>query len=136
MNAIDYGKYTSKARTRGLAPLSTSFWTGGGNFHGWQPFAILLDCEKSSALWNPKPRYWCNPEVDKLIASAVQALHARDEAKAKQLFAQAQKMAADYVYQVWLWQFKEPWGVSNTLNFKPKANNDIIMYWDQASWRK
>ncbi len=136
LNAVDYGKYTSKSRTRAMAPLSVSFWTGGGNFHGWQPFAILLDCEKSSALWNPKPRYWCNPEVDKLVSAAVQALHGRDEAKAKQLFAQAQKGAADYVYQVWLWQYKEPWGVSNKLNFTPKANNDVIMYWDQASWKK
>lgn len=136
LNAVDYGKFTSKSRTRAMAPLSASFWTGGGNFHGWQPFAILLDCEKSSALWNPKPRYWCNPEVDKLVAAAVQALHGRDEAKAKQLFAQAQKVAADHVYQVWLWQYKEPWGVSSKLNFKPKANNDVIMSWDQASWKK
>ena len=136
LNAIDYGKYTSKSRNHQLAPLSTSFWTGGGNFHGWQPFAILLDCEKSSPLWNPKPRYWCNPEVDKLIAAGVQALHGRDEATAKRLYAQAQKMAADYVYQIWLWQFKEPWGVSGKLTFRPKGNNDLIMYWDQASWNK
>ncbi len=136
VKAVDYGKYISDSKNRELAPLSVSFWTGGGNFHGWQPFAILLDCEKSSALWNPKPKYWCNPEVDKLVAAAVQALHRGDEAKAKQLFAQAQKLAADYVYQVWLWQFKVPWGVSDTLKFKPKGNDDLIMYWDQASWSK
>ena len=70
------------------------------------------------------------------MAAGVQALHGREEAKAKQLFAQAQKVAADHVYQVWLWQYKEPWGVSSKLNFKPKANNDVIMSWDQASWKK
>jgi peptide/nickel transport system substrate-binding protein len=136
VNAIDYGKFTSKSRTRALAPLNTSFWTGGGNFHGWQPFAILLDCEKSSALWNPKPRYWCNAEVDKVVDATVQAVQARDEAKARQLMAQAQKQAAEYVYQVWLWQFRQPWGVSNKLEFKPKGNDDVIMTWDQASWKK
>ncbi|MBI4245550.1 MAG: ABC transporter substrate-binding protein [Candidatus Rokubacteria bacterium] len=136
LRALDYGKYISKSKNRELAPLSTSFWTGGGNFHGWQTFAILLDCEKSSALWNPKPRYWCNAEIDKLIASGVQALHGRDETKARQLFAQAQKAAADHVYQAWLWQFREPWGVSNRLKFKPKGNNDVIMSWDQAGWNK
>ncbi len=136
VNAIDYGKFISKSRTHTLAPLNTSFWTGGGNYHGWQPFAILLDCERSSGLWNPKPRYWCNREVDKVVDAAIQALQARDEAKAKQLLAQAQKQAAEYVYQVWLWQFRQPWGVSNKLQFKPKGNDDIIMYWDQASWKK
>lgn len=136
VNAIDYGKFTSKSRTRALAPMNTSFWTGGGNFHGWQTFAILLDCERSSALWNPKPRYWCNPEVDKLVAAGVQALQQKEEPRAKQLFAQAQKLAAEYVYQVFLWQFKEPWGVSDKLNFKPKGNDDVIVSWDQASWKK
>ena len=99
-------------------------------------FAILLDCERSSALWNPKPRYWCNPEVDKLVAAGMQALHTKEEPKARQLFAQAQKLAAEHIYQVWLWQFKEPWAVSDKLNFKPKGNNDVIMSWDQASWKK
>lgn len=136
VNAIDYGKFTSKSRTRAIAPLNTSFWTGGGNFHGWQVFAILLDCERSSALWNPKPRYWCNPEVDKVVAAGMQALHTKEEPKARQLFAQAQKLAAEHIYQVWLWQFKEPWAVSDKLNFKPKGNNDVIMSWDQASWKK
>lgn len=136
VNAIDYGKFISKSRTRTLAPLNTSFWTGGGNFHGWQPFAILLGCDKGSDLWNPKPRYWCNRDVDKLVDASVQALQARDEAKAKQLLAQAQKQAAEYLYQVWLWQFKQPWGVSDKLNFKPKGNDDIIMTADQASWKR
>lgn len=136
LKAIDYAKQTEKARKREQVALNTTFWTGGGNFHGWQPFTILLSCDKASALWSPKPGYWCNREVDKLIEAGGQALHEKDEAKAKQLYAQAQKLAAEHAYQVWLWQFKEPWGVSDKVQFKPKGNNDIIMSWHQASWKK
>ncbi len=80
-------------------------------------------------MWNPKsPQpYWCDPKVDELTDQATE-LAGSDPDKAKQLFAKAQQMAAQDVYQVWLWQYREPWGMSDKVEFHPMASSDVRIF--------
>lgn len=129
LTPTEWGKFVKMQKEHQAAPLSQTFWKGGGNFHGWHPFQILLHCKVSSALWNPKtPQpYWCDPKVDALHEEATQVL-VTDPARARQLWAQAQELAAKLVHQLWLWQYKEPWGASDKIVFKPAPSSDIRVF--------
>ncbi len=129
LSPSEWGKFASLQTEHRMTPLSQTFWQGGGTFHAWQVFHVLLHCKVSSALWNPKnPQpYWCDPKVDELADQATE-LAAADPDKAKQLLAKAQQMTARDVYQVWLWQFREPWGMSDKVEFRPMASGDVRIF--------
>ncbi len=125
----EWGKFIQLQTSHMMTPLSQSMWQGGGTFHAWHAFHVLLHCKVSSDLWNPKkPQpYWCDPRVDDLADQASELVMA-DPQKALRLFADAQEMAARDVYQVWLWQYREPWGVSARVEFHPAPSSDIRIF--------
>ena len=125
----EWGKFAQLQKDHKMTPLSQTFWQGGGTFHAWHVFHILLHCKVSSALWNPKtPQpYWCDPKVDEMADQATE-LAVADPDKAKQLLARAQETAAQDVYQVWLWQYREPWGVTDKVDFHPAPSSDVRVF--------
>ncbi len=78
--------------------------------------------------WDGKRRglYYSTPEMDKLIDDG---RWTSDQTKRAQIYQQVTtKLQSEDVPQVWLWTFKDIYGVSNRLNWKPRPDEHTSMF--------
>lgn len=127
----EYAQFIEKTQTGKLGEMAMGLMVGGGNFHAFHTFAIFLDCESSSSIWNPKDAkgrgsYACYPEVDKLAREALK-VQGTDPDRSLELYGEAYRTAVqDEAVSVFLWSYQPPTGVSDRVDWEPTIQGDYL----------
>jgi peptide/nickel transport system substrate-binding protein len=124
VNIVDFGVFAKATQTR---KIPSAFFAGWGEnfFSPIDEAQVAIQCGTKGFSW------YCNKKVDKLINKAAETL---DQKKQDALIVQMQKeIKADPVF-IYLFAYKDIYGVSKRLSWTPRTDETIYMY--EASLKK
>jgi peptide/nickel transport system substrate-binding protein len=118
VDIVDFGVFAKDTDVRKIPPTFFAAW-GENFFNPVDEMQVAIQCGTKGFSW------YCNKSVDKAINTAADTLNT---AKEEAALASAQKqLQADPAF-IYLFAYKDLYGVSNQLNWKPRSDELIYMY--------
>jgi ABC-type transport system substrate-binding protein len=100
--------FSTRVREGKAGPMLNLNW---GYYSVFDADAILFDIFKCGEPFS----YYCNKELDDLIATGRSTLDARKRAE---IYARAQKLVYDDAAAIFKWSLRGVWGVSNRVEYE------------------
>lgn len=124
VDVVDFGVFAKDTQTR---QIPSAFFAGWGEnfFNPIDEAQVAIQCGTSGFSW------YCNKNVDKLINAAATTLNQKKQDAIIVKFQKAILADPPFIY---LFAYKDLYGVSNRLNWKPRTDETIDMY--EASLKK
>jgi peptide/nickel transport system substrate-binding protein len=118
LQTVDFGVFAKATQSRKIPDGFYGAW-GESFFNPIDELEVAVVSGDKGFSW------YSNPQVDKLTASAASAL---DPEKQKQDVSQVQQLMLQDPPFLFLFAYKDLYGISSRLNWKPRSDESISMY--------